>query len=816
MPFETFRWEAAHALRRLVRSPGFTVAVLLSLMLGIGADITMLGIVDSLLFRSPAGVRDVDRLVDIRLRTYPDYADVRDQVRSFSGVAGWFAPPRPYALTAGNRIVPVQQMLASASLFPVLGARPLLGRFYGPEEDQPGGPHVAVLGYAFWVRQFGATRDILGKTLHVAGDNYTIVGVAPEGFTGVALTPVDLFMPITTTKFDAGPAALSSRDYSWLHVVARLAPGATIARAQAETQLVYLRGNPTDTARSPQMDYLGGRPADVHPVMEFRRELALSNTPITLWLSAVATVVLLIACANVAGLFLARGVRGRHEMAVRAALGASRGRLAGVLLLETGFLAIGGGGVALIVARWADALIRDFVITDLARVSSFLDVRFIILAVVVTTGTAVLCGAAPALVAWRGSLAGGVVGSVRTVSGSYGRARRALAAVQIALALVLVVGASLFTTSFRNARAMDVGMSLDAVLISDLNLAGAGYSSQRAHALIGPLIQRLSAIPGVRSVALSDTDMKPGWITYGFSIPGTDSPTHDGTSVVNHSFSAVTPEFFATLGTPIIRGRGFASADREARVIIVSDGFARLHWPGENPIGHCLRVGSATAPCNEVIGVAHDRRGAPGDISKVIEAYVPLGSPAEPAKLAELFPLSSVALRVDGDPAKIAPSAQRVLQDLLPDAPSIRVRPALSMFDRAMRVWRLGASVFVVLGGIAITLAIFGVYAAIAYLVGQRRREIAIRVAVGATPNDVLRLVLGETLRMAAVGVAFGLVAAALLAHGVRALLFGVSPLEPAAYEIASIALLLTALAASVIPLHSAIAIDPSVALRNE
>jgi len=816
MPFETFRWESARALRRLVRSPGFTVAVLLSLTLGIGADITMLGIVDSLLFRPPAAVHGVDRLVDIRIRTYPDYADVRDDVHAFSGVAGWLAPPRPYSLTVEDRIVPVQQMLASASLFSVLGARPLLGRFYDPAEDRPGGPHVAVLGYAFWVRQFGGTRDILGKTLHVAGDNYTIVGVAPEGFTGVALTAVDLFVPITTTKFDAGPAALSSRDYSWLHVVARLAPGATIAQAQAETKLVYLRGNPTDTARSPQMDFLGGRPADVHPVMEFRRELALSNTPIALWLSAVATVVLLIACANVAGLFLARGVRGRHEMAVRVALGASRARLAWVLILESGLLAIGGGVSALIVSRWADALIRDFVITDLVRVTSLFDVRFIILALVVTTGTAVLCGAAPAFVAWRGSLAGSVVGDVRTVSGSYGRARRALAAVQIAFALVLVVGASLFTTSFRNARAMDVGMSLDAVLISDLNLAGAGYSSQRAHALIGPLIQRLSAVPGVRSVALSDTDMRPGWITYGYSIPGTDASTADGTSVVNHSFSAVTPGFFATLGTSIIRGRGFTPTDRDARVIIVSDRFARLHWPGRSPIGQCLKVGSAAAPCNDVIGVAHDRQSAPGDTSKVIEAFVPLGSPAEPLKLAELFPLGSVALRVDGDPARIAPSVQRVLQDLLPDAPSVRVRPALSMFDRAMRVWRLGASVFVVLGAIAITLALFGVYAAIAYLVAQRRREIAIRVAVGATRRDVLRLVLGETVRMAAAGVACGLVAAGFLAHGVRALLFGVSPLAPAVYGIASVMLVLTALAAAVIPLRSAIAIDPSLALREE
>lgn len=815
MPFDGVRLELAWAVRRLARSPGFTVAVLLSLALGIGADITMLGIADSLLFRPPTAVRDVGSVMDIRVRTYPDYADIRDQVRSFSGVAGWFAPPRPYALTNGDRIIPVQQMLASASLFPVLGAQPALGRFYGAKEDQPGGPHVAVLGYAFWLRQFGGAKDVLGKTLHVAGDSYTIIGVAPEGFTGVALTQIDLFVPITTTKFDAGRAALTSRNYSWLRVVARLAPGATIAQARAETKLVYQRGNPADTVQNWQTAALGGRPADVHPVMEFRRELAASNTPIALWLSAVATVVLLIACANVAGLFLARSVRGRHEMSVRAALGASRGRLAGAPLMECGLLAIGGGGLGFIVSRWADALIRGFVITDLARVASPFDARFMVLTLATVAATTILCGAAPALDAWRGSLVRALNGTTRTAGGSHGRVRRALAAVQIALALVLVVGASLFTASLRNARVVDVGMSLDSVLISDLDLAGAGYDSQRAHALIEPLVRELGAIPGVTSVALSDAGMTPGWISYGYWTPGTDVPVVPARGFT-HSFSAVTPAFFSTLGTPIVRGRGIAQADRDARVIVVSDGFARLHWRGENPIGRCVRIESATAPCNEVIGVSHDRRGAPGDTAKVIEAFVPIGSPAEPAKLATLFPLASVALRIDGNPARIAPEAQRVLQRLLPDAPSIRVRPALSMFDRAMRSWRLGASVFVALGVIAVALAVFGVYAAIAYLVAQRRREIAIRMAVGATGRDVLRLILGETLRMTVAGVAFGLVAAELLAHGVRALLFGVSPLEPEVYAVAVIALVLTALAAAVIPIRTAVDTDPGITLRED
>src|SRR5204862_187987 len=239
-------------------------------------------------------------------------------------------------------------------------------------EDRLGGPHLAVMGYGLWRRQFAGARDVLGRTLHVAGDVYTIVGVAPEAFTGVALTDVDLFLPITTTKFDAGPAALASRDYSWVRVVARLAPGVTIPQAQAEAKVVYQRGNPS-AAASPvpswQIAMLGGQPADVHPVMELRRELASGNIPITLWLLGVATAVLLIACANVGGLLLARGVRNRREIAVRASLGASRAQLFGELLLESGILALAGGGLGFLAARWADGLIRRFSLTDFAAVA---------------------------------------------------------------------------------------------------------------------------------------------------------------------------------------------------------------------------------------------------------------------------------------------------------------------------------------------------------------------------------------------------------------------------------------------------------------
>ena len=355
-------------------------------------------------------------------------------------------------------------------------------------------------------------------------------------------------------------------------------------------------------------------------------------------------------------------------------------------------------------------------------------------------------------------------------------------------------------------------MSLDSVLVSDLDLAGAGYTAERAHALIDPITDRLMAIPGVRSVGLSDAGMRPGFITYGYSVPDRDSLPH----VAPFSPSAVTPGFFETVGTPIVVGRSFAHADRTARVIIVSAGFARRYWPGQNPLGQCVKVGGSTSPCLQVIGVSHDRHTAPGDTTTLYEAFVPLGSSGEPAELAKLYPLTSVALRVDGNATRVAPEAQRVLQEILPEAPSIRVRPALSLFDRALRAWRLGASLFSAFGAIAVTLALFGVYSVLAYLIAQRGRELAIRIAVGATATDVSRLVFGETVRVTIVGVAFGVMGAAALARGLRAFLFGVAPLDPGVYAGAAFGLTLASLAATLLPVLRAVAIDPTVALRSE
>jgi putative ABC transport system permease protein len=802
------------ALKRIGRSPRFAVTVVLFLAVGIGTDLTMLALVDSLLFQPPSGVHDIDGLVDVRLRTYPDYADLRDQNRVFSAVAAWYAPPRPYAISGGDHIVPVHALLASASLFAVLGVQPALGRFFTPSEDRPDGPHVAVIGYGLWRRQYGSSASVVGQTLSVAGDLYTIVGVAPKGFSGVSLQETDLILPITTTKFDAGRAALDSRNYFWLHVVARLAPGESVSQAQADATLIYTRGNPSDNG-SREAAVLGGRPGEVQSIMRMRREAATKGIPVALWLAAVATAVLLITCANVGGLMLARAVRNRHEAALRSALGATPARLAWGFFLEGGILALAGGSAGLVASLQGNSILQRLAFSDLALTAP-LDLRLVVLAVVVTLIAALILGVWPALVSVGRALHGQIAGSPRAISSPHVRARKLLVIIQQSLATVLVVGAILFVASLRNARVFELGMSLNSVLVSDLSLAGAGYSPERARAEIDPIVSALSSIRGVRSVALSDASIVPGSITFPLSVPGLDSVPRIRALRGREHFSAVSPGFFETIGTQILQGRGFRPSDRDSRVAIVSNSFARAYWPGQTPIDRCVKVGGNSAPCLDVVGVAHDRYVMPGDTSAVVEVFVLLGSPGEPPQLATLFPLGSVVLRVDDDDSRISVEAQRVLRQMLPEVPSIYVRPALSLYDRVVRQWRVGASLFTLFGAIAVIMAAIGVYGVTEHAVAARQRELAIRVALGASTRDVAGLILGDWARVTAVGLVLGLGGAAVVARLLRTFLLGISPLDPGVYAGAAAVLAVASLAAAIVPLPHAVGTDPTVTLRTE
>jgi hypothetical protein len=353
------------------------------------------------------------------------------------------------------------------------------------------------------------------------------------------------------------------------------------------------------------------------------------------------------------------------------------------------------------------------------------------------------------------------------------------------------------------------------VLVANVNLSGAGYSSERVREVVPRVLERLAALPGVRAAAATGASVVPGWMNYTFSVPGRDSLPRVLALDGSPGYSAVTPGFFEMIGTPIVRGRGFTEGDRARRVIVVSERFASLYWPGENPLGRCVKVGGATKPCAEVIGVTRDRRGGPLDTLALPETFVLLGGAAEPPSFLTIFPASQIAVRVAGDPARAAPLVQSVLGEMLPDVPMAPVRPALSLFDRAMRSWRMGASLFGAFGAIAVALAMLGVYATVAYGVAQRRRELGIRMALGATPARIARLVLGETMLIALTGVAIGAAASIVLARGMSALLFGVSALSPAVHAASAVLVLCVAILAVAAPVRRSTRIEPTVALRE-
>lgn len=803
------------ALRRLTRSPGFTVAVVASLGVGIAADVTMIGIADALLYRPPAHVRDVNRLVAVDLsgtrNSYPDYLALREHADAFSGVAGYAR--RAYAMVEQGVVTPVQALLTSRSLFATLGVRPRLGRFFLPDEDRLDGPHVAVLGYRLWQNRFGGDATVLGRTVHVAGDEYTIIGVAPEGFIGAGSAPVDLFLPLASTKFDAGRAAITSRRYSWVELVARLTRGTTVQAARADAALVYRRALAADSASSnfgASASYVA-----VTPLMEARRASAGVNGSVSLLLAAIATMVLLIACANVAGLLLARGVRQRHETAMRAALGASRVRLLAEAAVDGLLLSIAGGAVALLLSRLGTSTIERTLLSDAAPHIP-IDPRIVAITALVTAATAVMVSVWPAWQATRGDPARSLNGAARGGTTSHLRARLALVTGQLGLTFVLVVGAELFGASLRNANDVDLGMTLDPVLVAQLNLAGAGYAPARVRAELPDLMARLAAVPGVIGVSGTGAGVLPGWMNYRYSVPGRDSFPAVRAQSGLPGYSAVTPGFFAAIGTPLVRGRDFTWSDLTRHVIIVSEPFAKLYWLHENPLGQCVKVGGSDAPCEEVIGVSAARRGGPTNAAPSPEAFVLLGSVAEPPLFLKLFPLSQIVVRTRGAAPDVAWSVQAVLQQRFPAAPIAPIRPALSLLDPVMRSWRLGADMFAAFGVMALVLAALGVYAMVAYSASQRRREVGIRLALGATARQIVRLLLTDTMRAVLVGLVLGVVAAFLGARAASTLLFGVSPAAPIIYAGGALLVIALALAAVATPAWRSTRVPPSEALREE
>ena len=816
---ESLMDDLRHALRGLRRNPGFAAAVVLTLALGIGANATMFGLVDRLVLRAPAHVAEPEQLRTIGARvhfgtdtfvststSYPLLRDLRAGVPGLTGVAAFRTAEM--SLGRGAEAQPVRAGIVTGDFFDLLGTRPAVGRLLQPSDDaRDAGEPAVVLGHGFWERRFGGDPDVVGRTLRIDRGLYTIVGVAPQGFAGLRRSVPDVWLPLVPVHVAAGNVEeIENRGWQMFTAVGRLRPDVAEAAATAQT---------TATLRAAARHERGGDSTAVAVLQSVlpRESLAENaDAKVALLLGAVSALVLLIACANVANLLLARALRRRREIAVRLALGVSRGRLVGQLLVESLLLAALGGLAALAVVYWGGTLLRGLLYADAAWEGSPVDGRVLLFTAAATLLTGVLAGLLPAVQASRPSLTSALRQGARDGGGRQSRTRAALLVTQAALSVVLLVGTGLFTRSLVAVGNERLGMDVGDVLVGSMNVRGLGYDAERTDALYRDLAERAGAVPGVASVGVAASlPLQSAYATY-FRIPGRDSlPTvEDGGPYVN----AVSPDFLTAVGTRVLHGRGFADADRAGsqRVIVINQAMADLFWPEGDALGACVQVNADSVPCATIVGIVENARRQRITEGTSLQYMVPLGQHVPFMRDRVLF----VRPAPGADRAAVAAGVRQAMQTTAPDLPFADVYVMADLLDGQMRPWRMGAALFGAFGALALVLAAVGLYGVIAYSVSQRTHELGVRMALGAQQGQVRTLVLRQGVLLAAAGAVVGAALAWALAPRVADLLYETAPRDPAVFATVVLTLLAVAVLATLVPAWRASRVHPAVALRAE
>ncbi|HEX6535793.1 MAG TPA: ABC transporter permease [Gemmatimonadaceae bacterium] len=796
------------AARALRKSPGFTLTAIVCVALGVCVTTTIFSAVDGILIR-PLPYPDADRLVAVYGRlaakgatgqniSYDDYLSWRDENRTFSQLGIWTWTT--HTLSGQGEAERVEGAGVSANLFPLLGVRPLLGRTIAPSEELPGNDRVILLSYGLWQRRFAGDRGIVGRTIEVDGLPYTVVGVMPPRFNFPDRGQV--WVPFPN---DAWRSGRGNRGYAG--AIGRLKPGATLAQAQADLDVISRR-----LQRAYPRENFGW---DAEAIALRDDLVGDLRKPLFIFLGAVGCV-LLIACANVANLMLARGAARQREIAVRVALGAGRRRIVRQVLAESMVLALVGGAVGAVLARSGVRLLRlAFPNGDVPfYVSLDMDARVLLFAVLVSALTGVIFGLVPALRATRidlnAELREGGRGEAGGRRGS--RLRNSLVVAEVALSVVLLVGATLLLRSYGALIGTDLGFDPRGVLTARVSLPDARYDNhEKQRAFYEQLYARLAAIPGVQAVGSANGIPFSGWnVQAEMSIEGRPAAA-PGKELVVH-YQNISPGYLPAIGVPIVRGRGFTAADRDsAHIGVINDVLARREFAGTDPIGKRIRFGGADSkdPWITIIGVAKTFR------------HYRLPQPMGPAiyfpQLATPWGTQTLALRTSlPDPMSLAPAVRAVLKELDPDVPAYQVQTLEQAVSRSLWRQRLQGQVLGTFAALALLLAAVGIYGVISYAVAQRTRELGVRMALGATRSQVLGLVLGQGLRLAAAGVAIGIVAALALSRIVASLLYGVSATDLATFAGVPIALALVAMLATLVPARRATRVDPVVAMRTE
>jgi putative ABC transport system permease protein len=810
---ESLRGDLTYAARMLRKNPGFAAAAVITLALGIGANTAIFSICNAVLFK-PLPYAEPDRIVMLSERqrdgtlgdvALANFVDWRDASRSFSGMAAVrvssFAPS--FILGGQSEASRLAGDTVTSSFFSVLGVQFMLGRNFLPEENRPGQNRVAILSYATWKR-FGSDRDIVGKNITLDDESYTVVGVLPASFQfGTtaedfqARSQVDVWVPMAMD-----PQSLM-RNAHMFHVIARLKPDVTLAQAQAE------------------LDVLGANLAQQYPEQNKDKGIvavALADqvtgsvrVALEALLGAVG-LVLLIACANVANLLLNRAAARQKEMAVRFALGASRGRLAQQLLTESLLLASLGGIAGFILALAAIAALTPQLPADLSRAAGIaIDTRLLIFTAVISLVTGILFGLGPLFATWRENAGESLKQNNRFASGIQTRLRSGLAVAQIAIAIILLIGAGLMVKSFWALVHVAPGFRSDNILTARLLIPTSRYSNnEKIAALERTMIENFHGQPGIQFA---------GFATYvplsglendsAFLIEGRP-PLSTGTYNMSH-YRPVSPGYFETIGIPLLRGRSFTVADtgESPWVVIINESMAREYWPSQSPVGQRVQF-NARDKWRTVIGVVGDVLHEGLDGAAKAELYLPV------AQSWNIESEPTIVVRTALDSGASVAKLRGVVSAIDPNIPVDRIETMHQLLSGSVAQPRFRTVILVAFSLLALVMASIGIYGVMNYLVIQRTREFGIRLSLGATPSDVLRLVLRRAAGLIGVGACLGLAGSVLLVRFIANLLFGTAPLDPLTFAAVPTLLAAVALAASYIPARRATRIDPIVALRNE
>jgi predicted permease len=806
----TILQDLGYGLRMIAKAPGFTMLAVLALALGICANTTIFSLINGALLRPLTGVRDPERLVAVYTSdyssglyggsSYPDYIDFRDQSDVFESLAA--SDQTVLNATGETEAERLRGAVVTANYFDVLGVKAQLGRTLQPSDDQ-----AVVISDGLWQRRLNADPAAVGQTLRLNSKPYTIVGVTDRSFHGLKIgLPPEFWLPLTETS----DIAKGERGDRGIELIGRLKPGVTIE--QAQTQLMTIAARLAQAYPETNLGTLA-RPNEPRPVTVLRESriepgAQVGFRRVSLLLFAVVGLVLLIACANVANLLLARASARRREIAVRLAVGASRARLVRQLLTESLLLALLGGAAGLLATLWTARMLPGFFPENETKgLDLSLDWRVLVFTLGVTLITGMLFGLAPALQATRQNL----VPSLKDESPHGQHVRRlglrdALVISQLALSLVLLIGAALFVRSLQRALSFDPGFAAQNLLIASMETRGASLNKQQGQTFYQDTVERIGALPGVQSVSLTRVvPISGGGQRRGIQLEGYQPQPNEDTEL---NTNVIGLNYFNTMGIPLVAGRDFNAQDREGSplVVIVNEELARRYYGG-NAVGKRMRIGS-DSPFREIIGVARTASYRNLREQPLPFIYIPLGQEYQSGM--------TLMVRTAGDPTALVGPLRREMRLLNKDVSVFSVQTMSQRIGAQLAADRMIAVLLSIFGGGALLLAAIGIYGVIGYSVAQRTHEIGIRIALGAEQRDILKLIVVQGMVLIAIGAGIGLALALLATRVLKSLLFGVSATDPLTFTVVVVVLVAVALLACYLPARRAMKVDPIEALRYE